>query len=330
MLDPTKEQKKEAKERAQRLFSQLHLNNVATSLNEYELSIAAQLVNPNSIEVSWNDIAGLENVIDDIKATVILPLKAPDLFSRSTLHQPPKGVLLHGPPGCGKTMLAKATAREAGARFINLEVPSLTDKWYGESQKLARAVFTLALKLQPCIIFIDEIDSFLRSRDTHDHEATAMMKAQFMILWDGLVSEKKCQVIVMGATNRPQDVDKAILRRMPAMFAIGLPSAQKRQEILSLMLEDEDIARDVNIDEIAEQTEGFSGSDLRELCRSSALARVRQYVMSKNFANGHDMTAQVSLRPISMSDFHEAINKMRESKRQLRDGTSGHSVIGLD
>ena len=104
------------------------------------------------------------------------------------------GILLTGPPGCGKTMIAKATAKEAGARFINVDVSSLTDKWYGESQKLAGAVFSLAKKIQPCIIFIDEIDSFLRVRETNDHEATAMMKAQFMQLWDGLNSENQCMV----------------------------------------------------------------------------------------------------------------------------------------
>lgn len=114
------------------------------------------------------------------------------------------GVLLHGPPGCGKTLIAKATAREAGTYFINLDLSILTDKWYGESQKLAAAVFTLAVKLQPCIIFIDEIDSFLRARNSNDHEATAMMKAQFMSLWDGLITDPNCTVIIMGATNRPQ------------------------------------------------------------------------------------------------------------------------------
>ena len=108
-------------------------------------------------------------------------------------------------------------------RFLNLDASALTDKWYGESQKLATAVFTLAVKIQPAIIFIDEIDSLLRSRDTHDHEATAMVKALFMSMWDGLITDNKCCVVVMGATNRPQDVDKAILRRMPASFYIGLP-----------------------------------------------------------------------------------------------------------
>lgn len=184
-------------------MQRIGVENSSLSLSEYELSIAAQLVDPDSIETTWDEIAGLDSVIEDIKATVILPLKSPELFCRSELHQPPKGVLLHGPPGCGKTMLAKATAKEAGARFINLEVPALTDKWYGESQKLAAAVFTLALKLQPCIIFIDEIDSFLRSRSSHDHEATAMMKAQFMMLWDGLSSARHCQVCITFFTSIP-------------------------------------------------------------------------------------------------------------------------------
>ena len=107
-----------------------------------------------------------------------------------------------GPPGCGKTMIAKATAREAGARFINLDVSQITDKWYGESQKLANAIFTLATKLSPCIIFIDEIDSLLRVRDSHDHEATAMVKAQFMQMWDGLETNSSATVMVLGATNR--------------------------------------------------------------------------------------------------------------------------------
>ncbi|XP_054161478.1 outer mitochondrial transmembrane helix translocase-like [Oppia nitens] len=336
-LDPTRKQKREAQLRAERLLSRLGVKDLKTQLNEYELSIAAQLVDPQSIDVTWNDIAGLEDVIDDIKATVILPIRTPELFVRSELHQPPKGVLLHGPPGCGKTMIAKATAKEAGARFINLEVPALTDKWYGESQKLAAAVFTLALKLQPCIIFIDEIDSFLRSRETHDHEATAMMKAQFMILWDGLISAKHCQVIVMGATNRPQDVDKAILRRMPAMFQIQLPNKEKRRAIIDLVLEREDLNENVDLVTIADITEGFSGSDLKEMCRSSAMFRVKEFstqLLNNGSAGDCDEREEFtspdvisSLRPMNMNDFLSAIQKMKESKVSL---LTGHSMIGLD
>lgn len=306
---------------AERILQKIGVKNV--NLTEYELSIAAQLVDPKDINISWNSIAGLEDITQELRETVILPIQKRDLFTGSQLIQPPKGVLLHGPPGCGKTMIAKATAREAGARFINLEVSSLTDKWYGESQKLAAAVFTLAVKIQPCIIFIDEIDSFLRSRDSQDHEATAMMKAQFMCLWDGLITDPNCQVIVMGATNRPHDVDKAILRRMPAMFHVGLPNQEQRAGIVKLILETEVLCDDVNTSRIARQTEGFSGSDLRELCRIAALYRVRDFVrdekeresqLPKDHGSEEEDIFHDALRPISMDDFNCALNKMKNSK----------------
>lgn len=212
--------------------------------------------------------------------------------------------------GVGKTLIAKATAKEAQTHFINLDVSILTDKWYGESQKLAAAVFSLAVKLQPCIIFIDEIDSFLRSRNQHDHEATAMMKAQFMSLWDGLITDSNCMVIVMGkqniqhsnnvfviimlflfsfmmlyrigATNRPQDLDKAIQRRMPATFHISLPNLVQRERILELILLNEPVEMNMNLHQIASITEGFSGSDLRELCRLASVYRVRDYMRANS------------------------------------------------
>lgn len=317
-LDPTRKQKVESKERAERILARIGVKNV--SLTDYELSIAAQLVDPLSINIRWEDIAGLEEIIQEIRETVILPIQKRELFSGSSLIQPPKGVLLHGPPGCGKTMIAKATAREAGARFINLEVSALTDKWYGESQKLAAAVFSLALKIQPCIIFIDEIDSFLRSRDSFDHEATAMMKAQFMSLWDGLITDPNIQVVVMGATNRPQDVDRAILRRMPAMFHIGLPNQRQRAGILKLVLEEEIDSKDIDLEQISKITDGYSGSDLRELCRNAALYRVRDYCKdgSKHESQSNSVSdAEVyhtALRPITMEDFHNAFGRMRDSK----------------
>jgi SpoVK/Ycf46/Vps4 family AAA+-type ATPase len=225
-------------------------------------------------------------------------------------------------------MLAKATAKEAGARFINLEVPALTDKWYGESQKLAAAVFTLALKLQPCIIFIDEIDSFLRSRSSQDHEATAMMKAQFMMLWDGLCSSKQCQVVVMGATNRPRDVDKAILRRMPAMFQIGLPPKAQRKDILSLILQREVLGDNFDMDYVANMTEGFSGSDLRELCRGAAMFRVRE--LSYLLHNSFQGSRYNDLREITMEDFASAILKMKKSKMHISSNNLPFETEGLD
>ena len=155
-IDPTRKQQLLAKEKAQKLLKALGVP-PDIELNNHEMMVASNLVEPKSISISWDDVAGLESVIEELKESVILPIKERDLFAHSQLTRAPKGVLLHGPPGCGKTMIAKATAKEAGARFVNLDVSQITDKWYGESQKLATAIFTLATKLSPCIIFIDEI-----------------------------------------------------------------------------------------------------------------------------------------------------------------------------
>lgn len=267
------------------------------------------------MQITWRDIAGLDEVITELKETVILPVQKRHLFLGSRLLQPPKGVLLYGPPGCGKTLIAKATAKEAGFRFINLQPSTLTDKWYGESQKLAAAVFSLALKLQPSIIFIDEIDSFLRNRSSSDHEATAMMKAQFMSLWDGLDTDYHCQVIVMGATNRPQDLDSAILRRMPTRFHINQPSQKQREQILKLILDNERVESEVDLASVAQDTEGFSGSDLREMCRDAALLCVRDFVHTQ------DSDSEESIRAITQSDLQRAISKMKKSK------TAGAQVL---
>ncbi|KAM8887222.1 outer mitochondrial transmembrane helix translocase isoform 2-T3 [Spinachia spinachia] len=275
-MDPTAKQKSQAKKRAEQLMKRIGVEGV--KLTEYEMNIASHLVDPQAMTVTWRDIAGLDEVVNELQDTVILPFQKRHILARSKLFQPPKGVLLFGPPGCGKTMIAKATAKASGCKFINLQASTLTDMWYGESQKLTAAVFSLAKKIQPCIIFIDEIDSFLRNRSSQDHEATAMMKAQFMSLWDGLDTSSTTQVMVMGATNRPQDVDPAILRRMPTAFHVGLPTTSQRQDIVRLILAGENLSKAINLKEIAEKTQGYSGSDLRELCRDAAMYRVRDYV----------------------------------------------------
>uniref|UniRef100_A0A8C6LFL5 Outer mitochondrial transmembrane helix translocase n=1 Tax=Nothobranchius furzeri TaxID=105023 RepID=A0A8C6LFL5_NOTFU len=319
-IDPTRKQKMEAQKQAEKLMRQIGVKNV--KLSEYEMSIAAHLVDPLSMQIAWRDIAGLDDVITELKETVILPVQKRHLFQKSRLLQPPKGVLLYGPPGCGKTLIAKATAKEAEFRFINLQPSTLTDKWYGESQKLAAAVFSLAIKLQPAIIFIDEIDSFLRSRSSSDHEATAMMKAQFMSLWDGLDTDHHCQVIIMGATNRPQDLDSAILRRMPTRFHINQPIAKQREQILRLILENESVDSSVNLRDIAKETDGFSGSDLREMCRDAALLCVRDFVHNQS-----DSEPEEAIRPIGQLDLQAAASKMKQSKSAGGPGILLHAAL---
>lgn len=149
------------------------------SLNTYEQTVLTEVVAPEEIAVDFGSIGGLEDIIEDLRDSVIFPLTSKHLLGKqSSLISAPKGVLLYGPPGCGKTMLAKALAKESGACFINLHISTMTEKWYGDSNKIVNAVFSLARKLQPSIIFIDEIDAVLRSRSSNDHEATAMVKAE--------------------------------------------------------------------------------------------------------------------------------------------------------
>lgn len=202
-------------------------------------------------------------------------------------------------------MLAKALANESSANFINIKMSTIMDKWFGESNKLVAAIFSLAQKLQPCIIFIDEIDSFLRERSSSDHELTSMLKAEFMTLWDGLTSDGR--IVVLGATNRPNDIDSAILRRMPKRFAVSLPLAPERRKILDLVLKGAILEPDFDYDYVVEQTAGMSGSDIKEVCRNAAMVPLRDYIR-KNFVDGKmvDEKAEIKVRPMQTSDFFSA------------------------
>jgi len=162
------------------------LHDVVTD-NEFEKRLLVDVVPPGEVGVGFDDIGALENVKKTLQEIVMLPLQRPELFARGQLLKPTKGVLLFGPPGTGKTMLAKAVAAESGANFLNMSVSSIASKWFGEGEKYVRALFSLAHKISPCVIFVDEVDSLLGRRDkTNEHEAMRKIKNEFMANWDGL------------------------------------------------------------------------------------------------------------------------------------------------
>ncbi|WOO77565.1 Protein MSP1 [Vanrija pseudolonga] len=301
---------KKAKAKGESLLSQTGLSKeqlAALDLDEYETSIAAEIIPPNALETTFESIGGLDEIISSLRETVIYPLTFPELFaSGGGLLSAPRGVLLYGHPGCGKTMLAKALAKESGATFINLPLSSLTSKWFGESNKLVNGLFSLARKVQPSIIFIDEIDSLFRERSAADHEVTGMLKAEFMTLWDGLTSGSD-RILVLGATNRPNDIDPAILRRMPKRFAIRLPNYEQRVKILTLMLSHTKTAPGFTIEALARKTDGLSGSDLKETCRNAAMVPVREFMREKGKAGKDGLEAArkegFKVRPLTLEDF---------------------------
>ncbi|KAG6409323.1 hypothetical protein SASPL_127360 [Salvia splendens] len=181
--------------------------------NEFEKRIRPEVIPASEIGVTFADIGALDEIKESLQELVMLPLRRPDLFEGGLL-KPCRGILLFGPPGTGKTMLAKAIANEAGASFINVSMSTITSKWFGEDEKNVRALFTLAAKVSPTIIFVDEVDSMLGQRNrAGEHEAMRKIKNEFMTHWDGLLTKTGEKILVLAATNRPFDLDEAIIRR---------------------------------------------------------------------------------------------------------------------
>ncbi|TPX34869.1 hypothetical protein SmJEL517_g02650 [Synchytrium microbalum] len=304
--NPLSKQRETSRQKSAAVFKRMGWKDL--KLTEHEEIIASEIIHPEDIHVTFKDIGGLDLIVDSLKETVIYPLVYPQLFSFApALLAAPKGVLLYGPPGCGKTMLAKALAKESGATFVNLHMSTLTEKWFGESQKLVHAIFSLAKRpeIQPTIIFIDEIDAFLRSRQSRDHEATSMMKAEFMSLWDGLATGSDMRVLILGATNRPQDIDKAILRRMPKRFSIKTPDPNQRRKILTLLLKDVSLDSKFQVEDVVTRTEGYSGADLKELCRNALMVPVRESIKGLGMNVAQIDVKSIRVRPVQLSDFEE-------------------------
>ncbi|PIA48827.1 hypothetical protein AQUCO_01300030v1 [Aquilegia coerulea] len=306
-LDPNRESSQKALVQKKELSKRLGRPIIHT--NVYEDVIACDVINPDHINVEFDSIGGLDNIKQALYELVILPLQRPELFSYGKLLSPQKGVLLYGPPGTGKTMLAKAIAKESGAVFINVRISNLMSKWFGDAQKLVAAVFSLAYKLQPAIIFIDEVDSFLGQRRSTDHEALANMKTEFMALWDGFTTDQNARVMVLAATNRPGELDEAILRRLPQAFEIGIPDHSERIKILKVILKEEKVEDNIDFDHISSLCEGYTGSDLLELCKKAAFFSLRDLLDDEK--KGKRCSAP---RPLSQMDLEKVLATSRKTR----------------
>nr|GMD53704.1 ATPase family AAA domain-containing protein 1-like [Ipomoea batatas] len=306
-LDPNREAAKKALQHKKEIAKRLGRPLIQT--NPYEDVIACDVINPDHIDVEFNSIGGLESIKQALYELVILPLRRPELFSHGKLLGPQKGVLLYGPPGTGKTMLAKAIAKESGAVFINVKISNLMSKWFGDAQKLVSAVFSLAYKLQPAIIFIDEVDSFLGQRKTTDHEALTNMKTEFMALWDGFTTDQNARVMVLAATNRPSELDEAILRRLPQAFEIGIPDRRERVEILKVILRGEKVEESIDYDYIAGLCDGYTGSDLLDLCKKAAYFPIRELLNDEK--SGRPCSEP---RPLSQGDLERVVSTSKNTK----------------
>lgn len=270
--------------------------------------------NPN---VHWDDIADLEDAKKLLREAVVLPMWMPDFFKG--IRRPWKGVLMVGPPGTGKTMLAKAVATECGTTFINVSSSTLTSKYRGESEKLVRLLFEMARFYAPTTIFIDEIDSICGRRGTSDeHEASRRVKSELLVQMDGVGGAQESDdpskmVMVLAATNFPWDIDEALRRRLEKRIYIALPTAQGRAELLKINLREVEVASDVDLILIAEKIEGYSGADITNVCRDASMMAMRRRIQGLSPEEIRALSKDELQMPVTMEDFELALKKISKS-----------------
>ncbi len=261
-------------------------------------------------DIKWNDVGGLENVKEELREAVEWPLKYPELFEH-TNATPPKGILLYGPPGTGKTLLAKAVANESEANFISIKGPELFSKWVGESEKAVRQMFRKAKQAAPCIIFMDELDSIAPSRGgMHgDSHVTERVISQILTELDGL--EELRDVVVVAATNRPDIVDHALLRpgRFDKLLYVPLPDLEARKEIIKIHTKKKPLAKDFDLEKVAQITDGYTGADMAAVCNNAVMLAIREH-MAK-LKTTEEIKKKVKDLKVQMKHFDEALKKVK-------------------
>ncbi|HEV51219.1 MAG TPA: AAA family ATPase, partial [Thermoprotei archaeon] len=280
-----------------------------------EIMISSEAVSMPSAAapmITYEDIGDMEDAKQKVREIVELPLKHPELFKHLGID-PPKGILLYGPPGTGKTLLARAIANETNSNFFTINGPEIMSKFYGESEERLREIFNKAEARPPSIIFIDEIDAIAPRREDVSGEVEKRVVAQLLTSMDGLKS--RGNVIVIGATNRIDAVDPALRRpgRFDREIETGIPDAKGRRDILQVHTRNMPLADDVNLDQLAEITHGFTGADLSNLVKEAAMSALRRVLPSLNLKEGMIPTEVLSKIKVQNSDFETALRMIQPS-----------------
>ncbi|HEY1249363.1 MAG TPA: AAA family ATPase [Nitrososphaera sp.] len=261
-------------------------------------------------DVKWDDIGGLEDVKQELKEAVEWPLKYQTVFAYADAT-PPKGILLYGPPGTGKTLLAKAAANESEANFISVKGPELLSKWVGESEKGVREIFRKARQAAPCIIFFDEMDAIAPTRggDFGNSNVTERVISQMLTELDGL--EVLTNIVVIAATNRPDIIDTALLRpgRFDRLLYVPPPNEKSRLQILQIHTKKKPLGKDVKLEELASQIEGYTGADIAAVASAAVMLALREHISKYQDPKKAEESAKDI--KIGMQNFKEAMRKIR-------------------
>jgi transitional endoplasmic reticulum ATPase len=295
-------------------------------INQEDFISALKVVRPSAMRevlvevpsVKWDDIGGLDHVKQELKEAVEWPLKNPEGFTRLGVT-PPKGIMLYGPPGTGKTLLAKAVANESEANFILVKGPELLSKWVGESEKAVREIFRKARQTSPTIIFFDEIDALAPRRGaSSDSHVTERVVNQLLTEIDGL--EELHNVVIVAATNRPDIVDPALLRpgRFDRIIMVNVPDEKSRLKILQVHTAKMPLTKDVNLKDLAKETEGYVGADLESVCREAAIFALREDSGAKEVKKAFFTKALDKVRPSVSKDIEKAYESIEDELRMAR------------
>jgi SpoVK/Ycf46/Vps4 family AAA+-type ATPase len=270
--------------------------------------VGTELVVTEKPKVNWAEVVGLDTAKKAVKEAIVYPVQRPDLFPLGW----PRGILLFGPPGCGKTLLAAAVATEIDANFYSIDAASIMSKWLGEAEQNVSKLFGSARKSsnegKPAIVFVDELESLMGA---HSNEVGGEIRVrnQFLKEMDGIVDKgKNLHVYVIGATNKPWDLDWAFIRRFQKRILVPLPDHHTRLMMLKLYTANLGIAPDVDLHELARLSEGFSGSDIRDVCQSAQLKLIGEF-----FESGKAMDKEAKPRSITMSDFRQILEERKPS-----------------